>query len=75
MGKNIRKPIGSGKGKSSMRDYSNMTDEEFIKAYETPYTPAERDEHHRIAVQQFMEGKVHEFTDDYIDELMLDDKI
>ena len=35
-----------------MRDYSNMTDEEFIKAYETPYTQAEIDEEDRIVKKQ-----------------------
>ncbi|MBQ8982907.1 MAG: hypothetical protein IJ079_04890 [Lachnospiraceae bacterium] len=67
--------IVSGKGKSSMRDYSRMTDEEFIKSYEEPYTHEELEDNHRIALQQLKEGNVHEFTDEYIDELMSDESV
>lgn len=67
--------IVSRKGKSSMRDYSRMTDEEFIKSYEEPFTQEEIEDNHRNAIQQLKEGNVHEFTDEYIDELMSDESV
>ena len=65
----------SGKERASMRDYDNMTDQEFIKAYETPYTDEERDENHETALRQYAEGKVQEFTDELIDDVFADEAV
>ena len=52
-----------------MRAYSKMTDEEFIKAYETPYTKEEEMEFHKSAMQQYKDHTLHDFTDEVIDEI------
>jgi len=39
-----------------------MTDEEFIKAYETPLTSAEDQELYSIAVEQIENSQVHKVT-------------
>ena len=57
-----------------MRDYSKMEDEEFIQEYEKKYTQKEHEENHLAALQQLKEGKVHEFTDEYIEELFSDEE-
>ena len=58
-----------------MRDYSKMTDEEFIKAYETPYTKKEREDNHKTALKQYQEGKTKELTDDLIDAVFSDEEV
>lgn len=45
-----------------MRDYSKMSDEEFIKAYEETLTLAEEQELHLIAEEQIENAQVHEVT-------------
>ena len=67
--KNTRIEIISGKGKSSMRDYNNMNDEQFLNAYSKPYTEAERKERYERVKQEIEEGKTVDFTDELIDEI------
>lgn len=55
-----------------MRNYDSMTDEEFIKAYETPYTKEEMDEMHKIAQQQIADGEVYD-VDEVLAEIFGDD--
>ncbi len=64
-----------GKEKSSMRNYDNMTDEEFISAYESPFSSQEKDEMHEEALKQYNEGRVREFNDELIDELFADETV
>lgn len=52
-----------------MRDYSNMTDGEFIKAYKKALTPEEKIERQHIAENQIKDGDIVEFTDELIDDL------
>ena len=58
-----------------MRDYNNMTDDEFIKAYETPFTKEERIENHNTALRQFENGETYELTDKLIDEIFNDEEV
>lgn len=45
-----------------MRDYSKMSDEEFIKSYEKTLTLAEEQELHLIAEEQIENAQVHKVT-------------
>ena len=45
-----------------MGDYSKMSDEEFIKAYEKTLTLAEEQGLHLIAEEQIKNAQVHEVT-------------
>lgn len=72
---NVDRHIVPRKGKASMRDYSKMTDEEFIKAYETPLSLEEERELHSIAVEQINNAQVHEVTRDRLDAIVQNAKI
>lgn len=63
------------KGKAFMRDYNKMTDEEFIKAYETPFTLAEEQKLHSIAVEQIENAQVHEVTRERLDAIVQNAKV
>lgn len=52
-----------------MRDYSKMSDEEFIKAYEKTLTLAEEQELHLIAEEQIENAQVHEVTRERLEEI------
>ena len=52
-----------------MNDHSKLKDEEFIKAYETPYTKEEREEHYKVVDGQIKNGEFEELTDGLIDEI------
>ena len=65
----IKNSAVSRKGKLSMNDHSKLKDEEFIKAYETPYTKEEREEHYKVVDGQIKNGEFEELTDGLIDEI------
>jgi len=58
-----------------MRDYNNMTNEDFIKAYESPLTLEEERELNSLAVEQMRNAQVHEVTRERLDAIAQNAKI